>query len=99
MLKTVENAGVSHVKQSEQYTKKLESEFKALNFPYRPEAVSMISMMHIRTVCLCVVKHQLLQSYFSIYIQFIRYPQLKLMQTDRIVLLNYVALYWAQTWH
>ncbi|XP_041803558.1 DNA primase large subunit [Chelmon rostratus] len=38
LLKTVENAGVSHVKQSEQYTKKLESEFKALNFPYRPEA-------------------------------------------------------------
>ncbi|CAJ1067496.1 DNA primase large subunit isoform X1 [Xyrichtys novacula] len=37
LLKTVENLGVSHVKLSEPYTQKLEKEFKALNFPYRPE--------------------------------------------------------------
>ncbi|KAA8583893.1 DNA primase large subunit [Etheostoma spectabile] len=38
LLKTIENLGVSHVKLSDQYTKKLESESKALNFLYRPEA-------------------------------------------------------------
>ncbi|XP_076598382.1 DNA primase large subunit [Chaetodon auriga] len=38
LLKTVENVGVSYVKLSEQYTKKLDGECKALNFPYRPEA-------------------------------------------------------------
>lgn len=37
LLKTIENLGVSYVKQSEQYTKKLENEFKNLNFPYRVE--------------------------------------------------------------
>lgn len=40
VLKTIENLGVSYVKLSEQYTKKLESEFKNLSFPYRPELVS-----------------------------------------------------------
>lgn len=35
LLKTIENLGVSFVKQSEQYNRKLESEFKHLNFPYR----------------------------------------------------------------
>lgn len=44
VLKTVENLGVSYVKLSEPYAKKLESEFKNLSFPYRPEAVSMFSM-------------------------------------------------------
>ncbi|KAM9726242.1 DNA primase large subunit [Menidia menidia] len=34
LLKTVENLGVSCVKLSEQYSKKLEGELKALNFPY-----------------------------------------------------------------
>uniref|UniRef100_A0A8C9YY81 DNA primase large subunit n=1 Tax=Sander lucioperca TaxID=283035 RepID=A0A8C9YY81_SANLU len=37
LLKTIENLGVSYVKLSEQYTKKLESESKALNFLYRPD--------------------------------------------------------------
>ncbi|XP_034538416.1 DNA primase large subunit [Notolabrus celidotus] len=37
LLKTVENLGVSYVKGSDQYKHKLENEFKALNFPYRPE--------------------------------------------------------------
>lgn len=35
LLKTIDNLGVSYPKQSEQYTKKLEDEFKNLNFPYR----------------------------------------------------------------
>lgn len=38
LLKTIENLGVSHVKQSELYMKKLEAELKILNFPYRLEA-------------------------------------------------------------
>ncbi|TMS04698.1 DNA primase large subunit [Larimichthys crocea] len=38
LLKTIENLGVSYVKLSEQYSKKLEAEFKTLSFPYRPEA-------------------------------------------------------------
>uniref|UniRef100_A0A1A8EWW6 DNA primase large subunit n=1 Tax=Nothobranchius korthausae TaxID=1143690 RepID=A0A1A8EWW6_9TELE len=37
LLKTVENLGVSYMKQSEQYSKKLDSELKTLNFPYRSE--------------------------------------------------------------
>ncbi|XP_055008189.1 DNA primase large subunit, partial [Boleophthalmus pectinirostris] len=37
LLKTIENLGVSYVKLSDQYAKKLESEFKNLNFPYRVE--------------------------------------------------------------
>ncbi|XP_038152150.1 DNA primase large subunit [Cyprinodon tularosa] len=37
LLKTVENLGVSYVKHSEQYSKKMEAEFKTLNFPYRTE--------------------------------------------------------------
>ncbi|KAM9804335.1 DNA primase large subunit [Neosynchiropus ocellatus] len=37
LLKTVENLGVSYVKLSEQYDKKLVQEFKTLNFPYRAE--------------------------------------------------------------
>lgn len=65
VLKTIENLGVSYVKLSEQYTKKLESESKALNFLYRPDAVSMFSSTHIRVFkcnihCLLwvtVVKH------------------------------------------
>lgn len=39
MLKTVENLGVSYVKNSEQYMKKLETEFLSLNFPLRTELV------------------------------------------------------------
>ncbi|XP_037128322.1 DNA primase large subunit [Syngnathus acus] len=38
LLKTVENLGVSCVKLSEQYIKKLDSEFKNLNFPYRVDS-------------------------------------------------------------
>uniref|UniRef100_A0A6Q2ZQI9 DNA primase large subunit n=1 Tax=Esox lucius TaxID=8010 RepID=A0A6Q2ZQI9_ESOLU len=38
LLKTVENLGVSYVKTSEQYTKKLDTEFSSLNFPFRSEA-------------------------------------------------------------
>uniref|UniRef100_H2UTA6 DNA primase large subunit n=1 Tax=Takifugu rubripes TaxID=31033 RepID=H2UTA6_TAKRU len=37
LLKTIETLGVSYVKLSEQYKKKLESESKNLNFPYRSE--------------------------------------------------------------
>ncbi|KAK2824193.1 hypothetical protein Q5P01_021368 [Channa striata] len=37
LLKTVENLGVSYVKQSEQYNKKLDAEFKNLSFPYRTD--------------------------------------------------------------
>ncbi|CAB1312897.1 unnamed protein product [Coregonus sp. 'balchen'] len=40
LLKTVENLGVSYVKTSDQYTKKLDAEFSNLNFPYKIEAVS-----------------------------------------------------------
>uniref|UniRef100_A0A671QC09 DNA primase large subunit n=1 Tax=Sinocyclocheilus anshuiensis TaxID=1608454 RepID=A0A671QC09_9TELE len=35
LLKTVENVGVSCVKNSEQYTKKLDAEISSLNFPHR----------------------------------------------------------------
>ncbi|XP_049927939.1 DNA primase large subunit [Epinephelus moara] len=38
LLKTIENLGVSYVKLSEQYTKKLEHECKTLNFAYRSDA-------------------------------------------------------------
>ncbi|XP_039857803.1 DNA primase large subunit [Simochromis diagramma] len=38
LLKTVENLGVSHVKLTDPYRDKLESQLKALNFPYRPDA-------------------------------------------------------------
>lgn len=41
VLKTIETLGVSYVKLSEQYKKKLESELKNLNFPYRSETVSI----------------------------------------------------------
>ncbi|XP_036403246.1 DNA primase large subunit [Megalops cyprinoides] len=37
LLKTVENLGVSYVKTSEQYKKKMETEISSLNFPYRTE--------------------------------------------------------------
>ncbi|KAL7889713.1 hypothetical protein AOLI_G00019710 [Acnodon oligacanthus] len=37
LLKTVENLGVSFVKMSEQYSKKLHAEISGLNFPYRAE--------------------------------------------------------------
>uniref|UniRef100_A0AAR2M5H9 DNA primase large subunit n=1 Tax=Pygocentrus nattereri TaxID=42514 RepID=A0AAR2M5H9_PYGNA len=39
LLKTVENLGVSFVKMSEQYSKKLHAEISGLNFPFRPEVV------------------------------------------------------------
>ncbi|XP_052469082.1 DNA primase large subunit isoform X2 [Carassius gibelio] len=37
LLKTVENIGVSYVKNSDQYSKKLEAEFSSLNFPLKTE--------------------------------------------------------------
>ncbi|XP_042624827.1 DNA primase large subunit-like isoform X2 [Cyprinus carpio] len=37
LLKSVENIGVSYVKNSEQYVKKLDAEFSSLNFPLRTE--------------------------------------------------------------
>ncbi|XP_056327439.1 DNA primase large subunit [Danio aesculapii] len=37
LLKTVENLGVSYVKTTDQYIKKLEAEFSSLNFPFRAE--------------------------------------------------------------
>lgn len=51
VLKTVENLGVSYVKLSEPYIKKLDFEFKNLNFPYRVDAVST-------TFDSCVNQHQ-----------------------------------------
>lgn len=51
VLKTVENLGVSYVKQTDQYTMKLDNESKNLNFPYRAETVSMFSTyMHHKTI-------------------------------------------------
>lgn len=47
VLKTVENLGVSHVKLTDLYISKLEKELKALNFPYRPDAVSMFPIMQL----------------------------------------------------
>ena len=44
VLKTTENLGVSYVKLTEQYKKKLDAESKMLNFPYRPEVVSLFSL-------------------------------------------------------
>lgn len=44
VLKTTENLGVSYVKVSEDYAKKLGAELKTLNFPYRSEAVSMFNL-------------------------------------------------------
>eukprot|EP00064_Thunnus_orientalis_P010692 superscaffoldBa00001476_g10718 len=41
LLKTTENLGVSYVKQSDQYTNKMESELRNLNFPYRSDATSV----------------------------------------------------------
>lgn len=35
MLKTVENLGVSYVRNSDQYNSKLESELRKLKFPYK----------------------------------------------------------------
>ncbi|KAG7230170.1 hypothetical protein INR49_009890 [Caranx melampygus] len=40
LLKTTENLGVSYVKLSEDYKKKLSAESKTLNFPYRLDAIS-----------------------------------------------------------
>lgn len=53
VLKTIENLGVSYVKQSEQYAKKLENESKILNFPYRSDIVSIYSIKYIRAILLC----------------------------------------------
>lgn len=57
VLKTIENLGVSHVKLSEQYTKKLEAEFKTLSFPYRPEAVSMHFIYYLSSLTVIVQDH------------------------------------------
>ncbi|XP_029377313.1 DNA primase large subunit [Echeneis naucrates] len=38
LLKTVENLGLSYVKMSDDYNKKLNNEAKVLNFPYRPDS-------------------------------------------------------------
>ncbi|XP_072246490.1 DNA primase large subunit [Leuresthes tenuis] len=38
LLKTIENLGVSCVKQSDQYSRKLDNELKNLNFPYRSDS-------------------------------------------------------------
>ncbi|XP_035461639.2 DNA primase large subunit isoform X1 [Scophthalmus maximus] len=39
LLKTIENLGVSYVKLSDDYKRKLDNESRNLNFPYRPDAV------------------------------------------------------------
>lgn len=49
VLKTTENLGVSYVKLSEDYKKKLSAESKTLNFPYRLDAVSIFSMTYNET--------------------------------------------------
>lgn len=41
VLKTVENLGVSYVKATEHYNKKMYNEIHNLNFPYKPEVVSL----------------------------------------------------------
>lgn len=43
LLKTIENLGVSYVKQTEQYDNKLERELKNLHFPYREEVEGKVS--------------------------------------------------------
>lgn len=43
VLKVVENLGVSCVKMTEQYTKKLHTEFSSLGFPYKLEMVRKCS--------------------------------------------------------
>ncbi|MBN3308890.1 DNA primase large subunit [Amia ocellicauda] len=45
LLKTVENIGVSYVKMSDPYKKKLEDELKKLHFPYRPAADDLKSQI------------------------------------------------------
>lgn len=45
MLKTVENLGVSYVKTSDPYHKKLYAELTNLNFPHKTEAVSIQSII------------------------------------------------------
>lgn len=51
MLKAVENLGVSYVKTTEQYKKKLYAEFSSLGFPHREEAVRK---------CFLPIRHDLL---------------------------------------
>ncbi|KAL4640910.1 DNA primase large subunit [Arapaima gigas] len=42
LLKTVENLGVTHIKTSEDYSKKLHAEVSSLNFPHRTEVSSAL---------------------------------------------------------
>ncbi|KPP73838.1 hypothetical protein Z043_107049 [Scleropages formosus] len=42
LLKTVENLGVTHIKTSEDYSKKLHAEISSLNFPHRTEVSTFI---------------------------------------------------------
>lgn len=53
VLKAIENLGVSYVKLSDDYTKKLGIESKNLNFPYRLEAVSILSATYIESLQCC----------------------------------------------
>lgn len=63
VLKTIENLGVSYVKQSEQYAKKLENESKILNFPYRSDIVSIYSIKYIPNITKeSVVKKKLIKT-------------------------------------
>lgn len=56
VLKTVENVGVSYVKLSEPYGKKLDHESKNLNLPYRPESVSLLLTLNTKTFCNLLLK-------------------------------------------
>uniref|UniRef100_A0AAX7U9W9 DNA primase large subunit n=1 Tax=Astatotilapia calliptera TaxID=8154 RepID=A0AAX7U9W9_ASTCA len=65
LLKTVENLGVSHVKLTEPYRRKLESQLKALNFPYRPDAVSMFPiLLHYKCLFPSVSQREDLRRWF-----------------------------------
>ncbi|XP_047668897.1 DNA primase large subunit isoform X2 [Tachysurus fulvidraco] len=58
LLKTVENLGVSYVKTTEQYKKKLQTEFSSLGFPHREELISAEEKTHF--------KDQLINSSYSV---------------------------------
>lgn len=54
VLKSVENLGVSYVKTTEQYKKKLHTEFSGLGFPHKEEVVRKCSRVsfQLETTCL-----------------------------------------------
>lgn len=66
VLKTVENLGVSCVKNSEQYTKKLDAEISSLNFPQKAELVRTThSSYTLYFLCCTYTAYILLKETFS----------------------------------